>query len=82
MAKNYSTEQRQLFLLELKQMISNYLRMCDEVNYPYLCKLIQTPEGHEAVEEFCVRMFVQNKTTVGDALTIKEKSLNPNIIKD
>ena len=82
MEKNYDSEQRQLFLLELKHMISNYLRMCDEVTYPYLCKLINTPEGYEAVEEFCVRMFIQNKTTVGESLLIKEKSLNPNIIKD
>lgn len=80
--KNYNPQERELLILELKQIISDYLMMCDGVQYPYVCNLIQTPEGREAVEEFCIRMFVQNNTTVGDALLIKERALNPNYIKD
>jgi hypothetical protein len=80
--KNYSTEQRQAFLLELKQMISNYLQMCDGESHPYVCKLIETPEGYEAIEEFCVRMFILHQTSIGDAINIKERTLNPNYIKD
>jgi len=82
MLGNTQNEERMAFKIKLEGMIKKYLEMCNESNTPYLCKHIQTQEGYDEVVEFCVKMFIVNQTSIGDALVQKENILNPNYLTD
>lgn len=80
--RNTDNEERIAFKLKLEGLIQQYLEMCNVSNTPYLCKHIQTEEGYNEVVEFCVKMFIMNNMSIGDALVQKENILNPNYLTD
>lgn len=79
---NKENNERLMLKRRLEFMIHQYLEMCDEYNTPYLCRYIKDKEGYDEVVEFCVKMFILNQTSIGDALVQKENILNPNYLID
>jgi hypothetical protein len=73
-------ENKEWLLAKLKALIAEQVKMCNRDYKPYLCKLKETQEGYQEIENFCIRAFFETDMDVSDALTLKEQLLNPNYI--
>lgn len=67
-------------LVQLKALIGEQMKICNSEYKPYLCRLKETPQGYEEIENFCIRAFFETNMDVSEALTAKEQLLNPNYI--
>ena len=74
-------EKRELFD-RAKQTISAYLKDCDSDTAPYVCKMKNTKEGYAELEQFILNLMCLEGYTVGQAIMIKERQLDPSLLND
>jgi len=68
---------------EVKSITKTYLEeLCTENTTPYLCKLRDTKKGYKEIEQFVINMVFKKQYTIADALFLKERQLNPQMIND
>jgi hypothetical protein len=83
--KNTTNKQplsRDVLLLEIKMLVRENLKFCNEKSTPYLCSYSQTKEGYNDIEDFCIKAFFETDMDVSEALIMKENLLNPNYLTD
>ena len=73
---------RDVLLLEIKMLVRENLKFCNEKSTPYLCSYSQTQEGYNDIEDFCIKAFFETDMDVSEALIMKENLLNPNYLTD
>lgn len=78
---NAIEENRQL-IKDVKDVLAQYLKYCNEKRTPYVCQLKSTPEGYKKVEDFVLRVVIKGGNKVGFAIMEMERQLNPNYIVD
>ena len=66
-------------ILEVKNQAKKELEFCNEVDTPYVCALIKTPEGKEQVLNLIVEYTGNNGMTIGEAINYIERDQNPNL---
>lgn len=74
-------EKRELFD-RAKKTIAAYLKDCDADTTPYVCKMKDTKQGYEELEQFILNLMCIESYTVGQAIMIKERQLNPSLLND
>jgi|TARA_R110002153_G_scaffold240474_1_gene395093 hypothetical protein len=72
-------ENRKL-IQEIKDVLAQYLKVCNEERTPYVCNLKSTPQGYKEVEDFVLKVVVRGGNKVGFAIMELERQLNPNYI--
>jgi len=82
MKKPKETISREMMLIEIKMLIAENLKYCDEKSTPYLCAYKGTQEGYSDIENFCIKAFFETDMDVSEALVMKENLLNPNYLTD
>lgn len=81
--KKTTTQNRsEILLIELKMLISENLKFCNEASTPYLCAYKETEAGYKDIEDFCIKAFFETDMDVSEALVMKENLLNPNYLTD
>mgnify|MGYP001187770002 FL=1 len=65
---------------EIKDILAQYLKVCNEERTPYVCNLKSTPQGYKEVEDFVLKVVVRGGNKVGFAIMELERQLNPNYI--
>ena len=65
---------------EIKDILAQYLKVCNEGRTPYVCNLKSTPQGYKEVEDFVLKVVVRGGNKVGFAIMELERQLNPNYI--
>ena len=71
-----------ILLLDLKMLIRENLKFCNEKATPFLCAYKETEEGYKDIEDFCIKAFFETDMDVSEALVMKENLLNPNYFID
>jgi hypothetical protein len=71
-----------ILLLDLKMLIRENLKFCDDKSTPFLCAYKETEEGYKDIEDFCIKAFFETDMDVSEALVMKENLLNPNYFID
>jgi len=71
-----------ILLLDLKMLIRENLKFCDDKSTPFLCAYKETEEGYKDIEDFCIKAFFETDMDVSEALIMKENLLNPNYLTD
>lgn len=64
---------------KVKKQAEAELEFCNEVDTPYVCALIQKPEGKTQVLNLIVEYVGNNGMTIGDAINYIERDQNPNL---
>ena len=72
-------ENRKL-IQEIKDVLAQYLKVCNEERTPYVCNLKSTPQGYKEVEDFVLKVVVRGGNKVGFAIMELERQLSPNYI--
>jgi len=72
-------ENRKL-IQEIKDVLAQYLKVCNEERTPYVCNLKSTPQGYKEVEDFVLKVVVRGGNKVGFAIMELERQLDPNYI--
>ena len=72
-------ENRKL-IQEIKDVLAQYLKVCNEERTPYVCNLKSTPQGYKEVEDFVLKVVIRGGNKVGFAIMELERQLNPNYI--
>lgn len=81
--KNLQQEnEREILMMDLKMLIQENLKFCNQQSTPYLCAYKQTEEGMRDIENFCIKAFFETDMDVSEALVMKENLLNPNYLTD
>ena len=60
-------ENRKL-IQEIKDVLAQYLKVCNEERTPYVCNLKSTPQGYKEVEDFVLKVVVRGGNKVGFAI--------------
>lgn len=55
------------------------LEFCDEVDTPYVCNLISTPEGKQKIIDQIIEYVGTNGMTISEAITFIERQSNPQL---
>lgn len=71
-----------MLIMEIKMLVRENLKFCDEKSTPYLCSYKQSQEGYKDIEDFCIKAFFETDMDVSEALIMKENLLNPNYLTD
>lgn len=74
-------EKREMFD-SLKKLIAEYLKECDSDITPYVCEMQKTKAGYEEIEQFVLNLMFLEGYTVGAAIMVKERQLNPSLLND
>ncbi len=64
-----------MLVMEIKMLIGENLKFCDEKSTPYLCAYKQSQEGYKDIEDFCIKAFFETDMDVSEALIMKENLL-------
>ena len=65
---------------DVKDVLAQYLKFCNEKRTPYVCSLKSTPQGYKEVEDFVLKVAIRGGNKVGFAIMEMERQLNPNYI--
>lgn len=68
-----------MLIEKVKSQAKQELEFCNEVDTPYVCALIQKPEGKEQVLNLIVEYVGNNGMTIGEAINYIERDQNPNL---
>ena len=67
---------------ETKQLIRDFVDdFCNENVSFYVCKLASTEKGYEQLEQFVLRRMLKGDT-IAEAISLKERILDPNRLVD
>lgn len=72
--------ENEIIINDVKNILAQYLKFCNEKRTPYVCSLKSTPEGYKKVEEFVLKVVIKGGNKVGFAIMEMERQLNPNYI--
>jgi hypothetical protein len=82
MKKTNKKDSSEILIIEIKMLVRENLKFCDEKSTPYLCAYKQSQEGYKDIEDFCIKAFFETDMDVSEALIMKENLLNPNYLTD
>ena len=77
-----SLEEKRRLFKEMKSVIAAYLKECDAKTTPFICEMQSTQRGYDDIEQFVLNLMVVDEHTVGSAIMVKERQLNPNLINE
>tara|TARA_R110000765_G_scaffold337094_1_gene427428 strand:- start:179 stop:442 length:264 start_codon:yes stop_codon:yes gene_type:complete len=77
-----SLEEKRRLFKDMKSVIAAYLKECDAKTTPFVCEMQSTKEGYDEIEQFVLNLMVVDNYTVGSAIMVKERQLNPTLIND
>jgi hypothetical protein len=72
--------ENEIIINDVKNILAQYLKFCNEKRTPYVCNLKSTPEGYKKVEDFVLKVVIKGGNKVGFAIMEMERQLNPNYI--
>lgn len=72
--------ENEIIINDVKNVLAQYLKFCNEKRTPYVCNLKSTPEGYKKVEDFVLKVVIKGGNKVGFAIMEMERQLNPNYI--
>jgi len=72
--------ENEIIIKDVKNILAQYLKFCNEKRTPYVCNLKSTPEGYKKVEDFVLKVVIKGGNKVGFAIMEMERQLNPNYI--
>jgi len=75
-----SIVENEILIKEVKGVLAQYLKFCNEKRTPYVCNLKSTPEGYKEIEDFVLKVVIKGGNKVGFAIMEMERQLNPNYI--
>lgn len=82
MNKTNKKDSSEILIMEIKMLVRENLKFCDDKSSPYLCAYKQSQEGYKDIEDFCIKAFFETDMDVSEALIMKENLLNPNYLTD
>jgi hypothetical protein len=65
-------------IAKVRENAKKELEFCNKVDTPYVCAMIETPEGKETVCDLIVEYVGKNSMTIGDAINYIERDQDPN----
>jgi|TARA_R110000744_G_C19335732_1_gene559000 hypothetical protein len=75
-------KEKKLLFKEMKSVIAKYLQECDSSITPYVCEMQSTQKGYNEIEQFVLNLMVIENYTIGRAIMIKERQLDPTLLND
>jgi hypothetical protein len=63
---------------QLRESIITHLDLCNETDTPAVCSMCGDKEGKRKVIDLVVKLILQSKMDVPDAIVAVEKTFNPN----
>jgi len=64
---------------QVKQAADAELKFCDEIDTPYVCRMISTSEGKQKIVNLIVEYVGKNGMTIGEAINYIERENNPQL---
>ena len=81
--KKQSLEDRkESLVVQIKAQVDSYLLHCNQENTPYLCKYQNQDGAVEKIYNFVLQAMFKQSMTIGEALSEKERVLDPNYLND
>ena len=62
-------------LNELKELIREELKDCDDKKWPYVCEMQSTEKGYARIEEMIIRYAAKEAMPIGSAIALIEQEL-------
>lgn len=62
-------------LNELKELIKEELKDCDDNKWPHVCEMQSTEKGYARIEEMIIRYVAKEAMPIGSAIALIEQEL-------